>query len=352
MSRTMRFCSLLIVVLLGLLGAGARAEDLVWATGRVLSADGRVPIEGAMVAVYDQKNRVIDYAKSGPDGEYAVAVPRSALNLAGRGGGFLRQVTSGVGKLANLAVGPIRDTVKSAAGTPGDPVLRAGVGAASGIAGALVGLVAPQGKRPSEARKEPGAIVMKVSAQGRTDAVSVAKVYWMEEELYRVGGAERRTFAAWVDPVKLAPATGGKRSTIESEYLTFSEARLEPSIAERGTTVTISAKLPMPHEPATPVVVVARNSRTGAIVQLEPVGGDRYEGSFVVDKRMPRDDQTISIIAYAEASDKPGRNREAEAGLLKAGMFDQKRPFLYNPLLVASRNRADVILTVVEEPRR
>lgn len=339
-------------ILLACVAAGSRAEDLVWATGKVLSADGKRPIEGAVVAVFDQKNRVIDFAKTGPHGEYAIAVPRSALNLSGHGGGFLRQVTSGVGMIAGLAVGPIRDTIRSAAGTPGDPMLRAGVGAASGVAGALVGLMAPPGKRPADARKEPGAIVMKVSAPGRNDALSVARVYWMQEEIYRVGGAERRTFAAWIDPVEMRSEKDQKRSTIESDYLKFTDARLDPSIAERGDTVTISVKLPMPKEPVTPVIVIARNSRTGAVVQLEPVGGDRYEGRFVVDKKMPRDDQTISILAYAEAADKPGRNRAAEAAILRAGMFDPRRPFVYNPLLVASRNRADVILTVVEKPKR
>jgi hypothetical protein len=193
---------------------------------------------------------------------------------------------------------------------------------------------------------------MKVSAPGRNDAVSIAKVYWMQEEVYRVGGAERRSFAAWFDPVHLRPDRDEKRSTIGSEYLKFSDARLEPSIAERGQTVTISARLPMPPEPATPVVVIARNSRTGQVIQLEPAGGDRYVGSFVVDRKAPRDDQVLSLIAYAEASDKPGRNRAAEAAIQRAGLFDVRRPFVYNPLLVASRNRADVTLTVVEPSKR
>jgi len=62
----MRFRSVFIACLFTSLLASTNivfAEDMVYATGRVFAADGRTPLSGATVAVYDDKNRVVDYAK-------------------------------------------------------------------------------------------------------------------------------------------------------------------------------------------------------------------------------------------------------------------------------------------------
>ena len=45
----------------------ARAEDPVWTTGRVIGSDGR-PVVGAIVAAYDDSNKVVDYAHTDRNG--------------------------------------------------------------------------------------------------------------------------------------------------------------------------------------------------------------------------------------------------------------------------------------------
>jgi len=111
-------------------------------------------------------------------------------------------------------------------------------------------------------------------------------------------------------------------------------------------------KFPSPPQPRTPFVVVARNTRTGQMVLLEKTDHDRYEGSLTIDKRAPRDDQIVAVLAYAEQDDAPGRNRRTEAAIERAGLWNTERPYIYNPLIVVSRNRAESALTVVEPSRR
>lgn len=334
----------------------ARAEDLVYATGRVFASDGRTPLSNAVVAVYDSKNRVIDYARTDERGEYALAVPRSALHLNGKGGkGFFRQVIGLAGGVGRVATLPLKAGIRAAAAvsTVADPLTKVGIGAASGVAQGLVDQMAPRDrKKPVVERDQPGVLVMKVTRPGSNDVVSLARVYWVEEQVYRAGGKEQRSLAAWVDPVHLTGAGEEKPSTITSDYLTFTEARIEPSIAEAGQTVTLSVKLPTPPDPSTPVVVIARHCKTGQTYQLEPAGNGIYRAEIEVTKKFPKNDQALCVVAYAEQDDRPGRNKKVEDAINGAGLLNADKPYVYNPLLVVSRNRADVMLTVVDSRRR
>jgi len=342
-----------IVLLLALPGI-ARADELVTLTGRVFAADGRTPLAGALVAVYDDRNRVVDYARTDSSGRYALAVPRGALHLDRKGRGFLHQVTSGISRLVGGVGGVLKAGIRAGASTVGnaDPAVKLGATAASGLAQLLVD---QSGKSPanprSPERKAPGALLMKVSAPGCVDAVAVARTYWMEEEAYHAGGREQRAVAAWMDPVHLASPGPAAASTIGAEFLAFTEARLEPSIAERGQRVRLTVAIPRPPEPRTPIVVVARNARTGRIYELQPASGDRWQCEFQVDRTFPRDDQTLCVLAYAQQGSQPGRSRAVEDAISRAGLWNPARPFVYNPLLVVSRTRAEVVLTVVEPPR-
>jgi hypothetical protein len=338
------------------LSAACFAEELAWLTGRVMSADGKHPLAGAIVAVYDSKNRVIDYAQTDARGEYTLVVPRSVLNLGKKGGGFLHQVTSGFGNAVAL---PLKAGIRAAAAasTVSDPLTRIGIGAASNIAQALADILAEdehdrrKKKQPID-RNLPGALVMKVAHPGYNDAVAVARVYWMQQELYTAGGKEQKALAAWVDPVRLTKAGAEERSQIVSEYLYFSDARLEPSIAIPGQTVLLTVRLSKPPEPQTPINVVARNDKNGHMYQLLPIGKDLYRTEIAVEAKYPRNDQIITILAYAQQEDQPGRSKKVEEAILRAGLWNPKKPFVYNPLLVASRNRAEVTLTVVDPPGR
>jgi len=352
-SRTFFLAALSLVMT-----CSACAEEFVWATGRVTDVGGR-PVPNATVAVYDAKNRVVDYVRTDQNGEYTITIPRSALNLTRRKGGFLhtvsRSVNSLVGFGGNLASGPLKAGLRAASSlaTTSDPWTKAGIGAAVGIASSIVDIVTGTGmRRGSLKRTSPGVLAIKVVSDRHNDAVALGRVYWMQEEVYSANGRNERAIVAWLDPVRLTDAATPGASSIGSDYLTFTEARITPGIVERGGEVTISVTFRKPPEPRTPVVLVARNSRTGKMFGLDPVGGDRYECRFVVDKGHPLNDQVITVLAYAEQDVRPGRNPAAERAIERAGLWDPKRPFLYNPLLIASRNRVELTLTVVDLAKR
>jgi hypothetical protein len=344
------------ILIMGLAQA-ASAEDLVWATGRVVDPHGK-PLANAVIAVYDDGNKVVDYAKTDANGEYALAVPRRVLHLDKKRSNFLTEVFTGltrfVGSAAEFVANPVRAGVRavtsSQAANAVDPITRGGIAAGGVVVDQVLGTLTPRNRRMptvQEARKEPGALLIKAVSPNAKDLIGVAKVYWMQQETFKAGGKQTRTVAAWLDPVQLASVSSSQESVIDTDYLHFTGARLEPSIAEVGQRVRIVAALPSPPEPQVYVVVVARNNRTGQMWELTHVEGDFYAGEFVVDKKFPRDDQTISILAYASKDTQPGRRAEVERAIQGAGLWDMKKPFRYDPLLIVSRNRADVTLTVV-----
>src|SRR5437667_10241652 len=107
-------CALTMLVL-GILSA--QAENLVWATGKVLDPSG-TPMAGAIVAVYDDNNKVVDYARTDAKGEYALALPPRALHLERKHGkGFIAEVFSGVtrfvGGAAAFVANPVRAGVRA-----------------------------------------------------------------------------------------------------------------------------------------------------------------------------------------------------------------------------------------------
>ena len=348
----MRPRTILLLILLCVPLLSAHAEDLIWITGKVISEEGKLPIAGAIVAAYDDKNRVVDYAKTDSIGVYCMVVPRNTLHLEKKDGGFLHTVVSSVGGMVGGTAGALRSGIRAAASAfpIADPITKLGVNAASGLAQALAGSF-PGGKgNSSNLRTQPGALVMKVSAPGHNDAISIARVYWMEQQIYHNNGRDESSLAAWIDPARMATGSQEKKSQVSSDYLTFTDSRIEPGIAEKGQTVTLSVVLSTPLEPPTPIVVVARNVR-GRIWQLTPTGNNIWSTQITVDKSFPANDQTICVLAYAEKNDIPGRSKKTEDAINRAGLWNPGKVFVYNPLLVASRNRADLTLTVVSSGR-
>jgi hypothetical protein len=361
-----RFGSLALSGLVGMLACcsiPARATEYVWATGKVLDARGR-PVPNAFVAVYDDGNKVVDYTRTDSAGDYALAVPKPVLHLEHkRGKGFVADVFTGVIRLTGDAIGFINNPVRSGihaiasaqSATIADPLTKGGISAGTAVADQALIMLTPRGRRPpppTAARKQPGALLIKVVAPNSNDLVEVGHVYWIQEEQLRLGGKAQKTLAAWLDPVQLTSVDSEKLSAFQTDYLHFTRARLEPSIAEPGQVVHITAKLLMPPSPVIYAVVVARNNHTGQRWELLPTGDGRYEGEFVVDKRFKQDDQTISILAYAAKDQKPGRRENAEKAIQGAGLWDPQKPYVYDPLLVVSRNRADLTLTIVTPEKR
>lgn len=336
---------------------GARADQPVWATGHILDAQNR-PMSNAIVAVYDDNNKVVDYARTDENGDYALAVPRSALHLQEHHSpGFFAEVFGGVTRFVGSTVGfvanPLRSGVKAVtsaeAATFSGPLTKGGIAVGGAIVDQALFAVSPKPKRPVdlEARKMPGALFIKVIAPQRNDLIGVTRVYWVQKETFKAHGRQTQTLAAWLDPVQLTQADSDKPSTFQSTYFNFRSARLEPSLAQPGAVVRIMATLQTPPEPAVHVIVVAQNNRTGQKWELQPVGNGRYQAEFVVDKHAPRDDHNITILAYAASELKPGRRPDVEKGIEGAGLWNPKKPYIYNPLLAVSRNRAELALTVL-----
>lgn len=343
-------------------GGTARAEELVWTSGKVLDPGGRA-MRGAYVAVYDDGNRVVDYARTDSEGEYALAVPKRLLHLDhGHGHGFIAEVFTGVtrfvGGAAEFVANPLRSGVHAITSAEAalDPnILTKGAITGGGAAvDQVLFAVTPRQKRkvPVEERKRPGALLLKVVAPDRSDVVGVGHIYWMQEELFTAGGRSKKTLAAWIDPVQLEQADSERPSKIDGSYLRFASARIEPSIAEPGQHVRIIARLPLPPAPEINMIVVARNSKTGQKWELQRDNDGYFSTDIEVDKRFPRDDQTISLIAYAADERHPGRRPNAEGAIEHSGMWDPRKAFVYDPVIVVSRSRADLTLTVVSPSRR
>jgi hypothetical protein len=353
------------LALAALLCCGARsasAEELVWASGKVLDPQSR-PMRGAYVAVYDDSNKVVDYARTDREGEYALAVPKRLLHLQYRHGkGFIAEVATGVtrfvGGAAEFVANPVRSGLHAITNTEAalypDPLTRGAFSAGGAVVDQVLFAVTPRQKRrvAVEERKLPGALMLKVVAPDRSDVVGVGHIYWMQEETLKEGGRSKKTLAAWLDPVRLEAAESDTPSKIDGSYLRFTNTRIEPGIAEPGQIVRIITRLPLPPSPEINVIVVARNNRTGQKWELKRDNDGYFTTEIEVDKRAPRDDQTISLIAYAADERHPGRRPGAESAIEHAGLWDARKPFVYDPLIVVSRNRADVTLTVVSPTRR
>ena len=353
------------VVLAGcsiLSAAPAIAEEMVFASGRVVAPDGR-PMRGALVAAYDDQNKVVDYARTDEEGYYAISVPGRALHLDHHAGkGFLADVfgtiTHLVGGAAGFVANPLRAGVSTVTNSQMagmiNPLAKGELAAGGVVVDRMLFGLNPSRRPhpPLEERKSPGVVVMKVAMPGRNDLIGLGRVYWLQQTTFRAGGRPQKTLQAWLDPVRLTRLDTESPSTVDSAYLQITSARIEPSLAQVGDRVRLSVKMPSPPTPEIFVVVVARDSRTGQVWELEPSGDDRYVTSIDIDRRFPRDDQYLSVIAYAQQSQRPGRRKDAEDAILRSGLWNPAKPFRYDPLLVVSRNRADVALTVLAPDKR
>ena len=198
----------------------AHAEQPVWATGHIVDASNR-PMAGALVAVYDDNNKVVDYARADENGDYALAVPRSALHIQEhRAKGFFAEVFGGVtrfvGSTVEFVANPLRAGVRAVTSSQAanftDPLTRGGFAVGGAVVDKALFAVSPRPKRPAdqELRKMPGAMMIKVIAPDRNDLVGVTRVYWIQRETFKARGKQTQTLAAWLDPVQLTPVDLGK----------------------------------------------------------------------------------------------------------------------------------------------
>lgn len=360
MKRTRSISGIALVLMLAGSGVQVRADnDLVWVTGKVTDSRNK-PLVNTLVAAYDDNNKVVDYARTDANGEYALALSRKAIHMENKRTSFITTVVGGitrfVGGAAGFIANPLRAGVSavtsSQAANMTDPLTRGGIAAGSLVADQLLFRISPPKKVTIfEERKQPGAIVIKAVSPDNHDLIAVGRVYWVQEEKFKAGGKESKTLAVWLDPIQMKPASGSEVSRIGSDYLTFAAARIVPGIVEAGETVRVTVSIPKPPSPETFLTVIARNNRTGQIWELKLVGNDQYTTDILVDKRFPKDDQVISVLAYAAQPYEEKRRKEVESAIERAGLWDIHKPFVFNPLLTVSRNRADLTLTVVGDKK-
>ena len=373
------------LALLALCGAPghAHAEDMVNVIGRVYAGDGKTPLADADVAVFNDKDKVVAEGKTDAEGKYMLPVPRKYLHLPGakKGGSFLGGLVSGlVGEaigIVNPFAGMGYDLAKNLAGTmqrsgaSQADIARMSAGRLTQEDGAKL-LAAGARKQDVEKmlkysaenfdadgnfiphRNAPGVLNLKVVLAGHKETSGVGQVYWMQTDKVRTeNGREKRETSAWLDPLVLVANEAETSSHFARNAFTLTDAHLDPATAEAGQTVTLAVTLSVPPEQsAAPLVVIARHSKTGKIYALTPVGeGGVFQCQIEVDKKFPKSEQLISVVAYPQKPEKPGRDASVEHSLEAAGVWKLDRPYVYNPLMLASRNRADVVLTVVKPTR-
>ena len=160
---------------------------------------------------------------------------------------------------------------------------------------------------------------------------------------------------AWLETIKMAPTAGDKKSEVEHEALTLCEPVVEPILATAGGAVIIQVKLKSPPGPEHGVRVFARELRKGAVIELKPkAGADQsiYVGTLILDPQTPVGETTISIGALrtvpVEVKLDP---KKADPLILFVGRLDDMqggKPYQYDPRIMASENRLDIKVTVLE----
>jgi hypothetical protein len=189
-----------------------------------------------------------------------------------------------------------------------------------------------------------------VIAPGYKAVKGDACAYWMEPAEtpdHKPAGPR-----ACLGAIKLAAEASKNSSEIGKEAIVLSDPHLDPPLAVPGTPVKLSVKLQMPSEPAMHVRVFAREAKTRKVVELTTQKDGLYTGELLLDPKIPRGDTKICIAALrAEPvevklpQDKPDPLPEFVHRLEE---MDAAKPYAFDPRVMASENRIDLPLTVLD----
>lgn len=346
--------------------------------GRVLDVAGK-PVPDATIALQDKNGKVLAWAKSNAQGEYAIAAdPLTALHLRpSRRRGLLEQVVRAAG---DVVMAPVK-VVGSAVANPGKTAKAAAVSIATGTPAPLaVEAVAPVlgnknaveetakqaretaaktavGDGPARAQTksavQKGEAQILVSAPSFKDARGEAKAYWLERAC--TDKTNSLGTQAWLETIKMAPATGGKPSEIAQEALTLADPVVEPTLVPCGETVKITAKLLSPLGLDNKVRVFAREARKHTVVELLPQQGTdqaTYSATMIIDPNTPAGETTLTLSALrADPIEVKLDKRKADPLINFVRRLDDMEPskvYEYDPRIMASENRLDVKLTVLD----
>ena len=327
-------------------------EQTAVVTGKILDSAGN-PVPGAFVAAYDARRNVVSSAHTNARGQYSLGVPRSALHVDRKGKTFFTQVKSNFDRAVAVAttVIPMAHMVNE-----GTTAIK-GSKSHSQVQQTVVvdSSLAPSGSTklpsPADAQKMPGALLVKAVAPGRVDVTAVTQAYWIQQETAPDSdeSSSQPTIVGFMDPLVMVRANSDKPSTIATVPISISSAQVTPSLVKHGDVINVSASLAIPQEPKIYPIVVARDATTGLVWELKPAGNGQFAAEIKVDQFLRPNDHIISVLAYAAEGRNGGRRPDLEEEIEKSKLWDIKRPFIGNPLLVVSRNRADVTLTVVPD---
>jgi hypothetical protein len=370
-----------IVGLIGLFSQPVRADEkkadfskgAIY--GKVVDTATNKPVPDATVAITDKSGKILAWTKTDDKGEYAVATdPLKVLLHPSHRRGLLEEVCKQVGDVAmapvKVAVGVVKQpgqTVRSAAESValGNPAPLAATAAGSlsnpkDVKNAAVqqskeaAVKTALGDNPQSATSQKddtrGEVMVLVTAPNYKDAKGQAGATWMEpaEKVDKKQIGPR----AWLETCKLAPTAGDKKSEIVQEALTIAEPHLEPALAPAGSVVKISCKLVNPTGQARKIRIFARENKKKAVVELKPGANNVYTGELTLDPKTPSGETKIAIVALREepVEVKIDKNKDkAFAEFVKRlDDLDPDKPYLYDPRIMASENRADLTVTVLD----
>jgi len=356
----------------------AKNEGVI--AGYVRDTSTGSPIAGALIAAYDDKGRVITSGRTDRHGYYELLVPCDALPLpeARRRGSLVSQIVRGVGKGVKMVVGLTAQAAQSVAASNAGSAAGKAVAEAMAREGsdklatqvggkaaerAVSGTIDPSGGRPV-VKKRPApqpvmvflpSVRVRVVHDSHKEFNDEVASYWLEAP---VVGEKRKVISpsrAWMDDIRLAPEGSLADSETLQVGMILSEFDIEPAIATPGTWVILSVKVSTPSTPTPEFRVLAKNIRAKRWIELSPAGNGRYQGQFLVDDTFPRDDQAITVLAirkepaFAEPFKKLRGTVQREVD--RRDLWNPKKPFKYDPQLLAGRNRLEGLLTVVKPKR-
>lgn len=323
--------------------------------GSVVDLVTHQPLAGATVAVRTRNGKVLAWGKTNAAGEFDIEgsyVEHVRLpDYRDKSPGLFGQIARGAGRVFRIARHNIGRVVRPAAKAAG-----AAVGGAIGadVAGAVAGAVAPvpESVLPEVPDEDgPGVFIAKVVCPGYQDYQGPVQAYWMDPP----DDEGDNTLDFWLDPIALAPRTDDKESKLRSgprgEFMRLRQAALEPSIAPRNSSFTISVRLTIPPEAVEGIKVIARSDRTEEMVPLEPVAEDPglFRGQMKVGAEWPLNDQKIILLALRSVPASADGPRSAVPEVLAEKLSLWKaRKFTFDPQILASRDREELTLTVVE----
>ncbi len=363
--------------------------------GKVLDTATGKPVPNATVALADKDGKVVAWTKTDAEGKYSLAADSlKVLNLRpSHRRGLLEEVARGAGQLVTIPVkvaGTVVETIRKT--SPVETVKNAAISAATGnpvpIGAQVVNTVAGTagqtkataenqtkemavrtafGERLNDKNQKksalaPGEVFIAVSRPEYKEVKGKAGTYWLEAAIPPVKDQKNkkedkgRGVCAWMETVKLAPATAAdKKSEILNEAILLSEPKIEPTLIPIGGTAKISVKLLAPMNPVAKLRVFAREDKKRTILELKPQANNLYTGELTIDSNCPSGDTKITIAALREEPIEVKLPKSKDDPLLlfakRLDDLEPGKPFEYDPRILASENRLDITVTVLD-PRQ